>query len=245
MAGMEQQGITAVTGASRGIGAAVALRLARDGHDVLVGYGADADGAAAVADGVRRLGRRAVCAPVEVTDAGALDSFFAASAELGPLTGAVVNAGAVRAVGPLVELDPEDLRRDVEVNLLGPVLTCRAAAPYLVRTAGALVLVGSAASTLGRPGTYVHYAAAKAGVAALSSGLAQELAPWGVRVNCVEPGIVDTAFHHDPDRPSRAGAETPAGRPGTADEIAGAVAWLLGADASYTTGATLRVAGGV
>jgi NAD(P)-dependent dehydrogenase (short-subunit alcohol dehydrogenase family) len=107
------------------------------------------------------------------------------------------------------------------------------------------VLIGSAASTLGSPGSYVHYAAAKAGVAALSVGLSKELAAQGIRVNCVEPGTVWTDFHQDPERPAKVAGSIPLGRAGEPNEIAGAVAWLLSTDAAYATGATLRIAGGL
>ncbi|WP_269801576.1 SDR family NAD(P)-dependent oxidoreductase [Desertihabitans aurantiacus] len=125
------------------------------------------------------------------------------------------------------------------------MLTCRAAAPRLQEAHGSIVLLGSAATTSGSPGTYVHYAAAKAGVATLTVGLSKELAPSGVRVNCVEPGTIWTDFHLDPDRPTKVASSIPLGRAGQPEEIAGAVAWLLSDDASYTTGTVLRVAGGL
>jgi len=241
----DRMSVTAVTGGSRGIGAALSERLASEGHHILIGYQSDREAADAVADRVRSLGRNAVAAAVDVTDPESLDRFFEAGATLGALTGVVAAAGAVRAVGRLAELDPGEIARDLEVNLLGAVLTCRAAISQLERTRGCLVLLGSAASTLGSPGTYVHYAAAKAGTAALSVGLSKELAPLGIRVNCVEPGTVWTDFHLDPQRPAKVARSVPLGRAGEPKEIAGAIAWLLSEDAAYTTGATLRVAGGL
>jgi NAD(P)-dependent dehydrogenase (short-subunit alcohol dehydrogenase family) len=237
--------VTAVTGGSRGIGAAVVRRLAADGHDVIIGYQTDERAATEVAAHVRGLGRSAVVAAVDVTDALSLDAFLREAQVLGQLTGVVAGAGAVRAVGALVDLDPADLRHDLDVNLLGAVLTSRAAVDHFGATGGSLVLIGSAASTLGSPGSYVHYAAAKAGVAALSVGLSKELAAQRIRVNCVEPGTVWTDFHQDPQRPAKVAPSIPMGRAGEPSEIAGAVAWLLSSDASYTTGATLRVAGGL
>ncbi len=112
---------------------------------------------------------------------------------------------------------------------------------------GAVVNISSAAATLGSPGDYVHYAATKAATDALTIGLAKELGPDGIRVNAVAPGIIDTEMHAamgDPDRPAKAAAGIPLGRPGEPSEIAAAVAWLLSADASYTTGTVLRVSGG-
>ncbi|WP_394253724.1 SDR family NAD(P)-dependent oxidoreductase [Arthrobacter pityocampae] len=234
-----------MTGGSGGIGAAVVDRLAADGHDVVIGYRSNRAAAEKAARRVQARGRSAVIAAVDVTDPTSLDDFFRAGQVLGQLTGVVAAAGAVRAVGPLVVLAAADIQRDLEVNLLGAVLTSRAAIGHLTVTRGSLVLVGSAASTLGSPGTYVHYAAAKAGVAALSVGLSKELAPQGVRVNCVEPGTVWTDFHQDPQRPAKVAGAIPLGRAGLPEEIAGAVAWLVSPDAAYTTGAVLRVVGGL
>jgi glucose 1-dehydrogenase len=112
---------------------------------------------------------------------------------------------------------------------------------------GAVVTISSSSTATGSPHEYVHYAAAKAGVEALTLGLARELARDGVRVNCVAPGLVDTGIHADagdPGRPERMAPQIPLGRAAEADEIAAAVAWLLGPEASYVTGATLRVSGG-
>lgn len=238
--------VTAITGASRGLGRAFALRLARDGHRIAVGYHHDADAAADVVDELARSGADAAALRVDVTDASSLEAFLAAAAhELGPVTGVVANAGAVRSVGPLVEHSPDDLRRDLEVNLLGPVLTARAAVPHLAATGGSLVLVGSGVARLGGAGRYVHYAAAKAGVAALATGLSKELAPLGIRVNCVEPGTIHTGFHPEPDRADVVGSTVPLGRSGQPEDVAGAVAYLLGAESSYTTGAVIRVSGGL
>lgn len=136
----------------------------------------------------------------------------------------------------------------VEVNLLGYLLCCRRAARDMAEGGGgAIVNVSSAAATLGSPGDYVHYAATKAAVDALTVGLSKELGPDGIRVNAVAPGIIETGMHAamgDADRPARAAAGIPLGRPGQPEEVAGAIAWLMSGDASYTTGAILRVSGG-
>jgi glucose 1-dehydrogenase len=112
---------------------------------------------------------------------------------------------------------------------------------------GVIVNVSSGAATLGSPGEFVHYAASKAAVDTITVGLAKELGPDGIRVNAVAPGAVDTDLHAtmgDPERGRRIGAGVPLGRAAQAEEIAAAIAWLMSADASYTTGAVLRVAGG-
>lgn len=238
------ENVTAITGGSRGIGAAVARRLAADGRPVLIGYRRDREAATSVAAEIVGGGGVASIASVDVTDATSLAAFFDTAATMGPVAGVVASAGAVRAVGDLRDQDAADLRNDIDVNLLGAVLTAQAAIIHLEKTRGSLVFIGSAAATLGSPNTYVHYAAAKAGVSALSLGLSKEFAPLGVRVNCVEPGIIRTDFHRDPDRPDKLAGTIPLGRPGDATEVTGAVSWLLSEDASYVTGATIRVAGG-
>jgi NAD(P)-dependent dehydrogenase (short-subunit alcohol dehydrogenase family) len=237
--------LTVITGASRGIGRAIALRLAQERHVVALGYATDRDAADAVAAQIRDMGGTAIVARVDVTHEGSIETFVEGVSKHGAITGVVANAGAVRAIGKLVDANPADIRRDLDLNLLGTILTCRAAIPHLERTQGSIVTISSAAARLGSPHTYVHYAAAKAGVEALTVGLARELGPQGIRVNCVAPGTVVTDFHHDPSRPERVGATVPLGRPGQPEEIAGAVAWLLSADASYATGTTIGIDGGL
>ena len=240
----ESTPFTLVTGGGRGIGRAISLRLAREGHRVAVGYTHDHHSAAAAVEVITGAGGDAYTVQVDVADEASIAACFDATAEHGSLTGVVANAGAVRGVGRLADLDAADIRHDLDVNLLGAVLTCREATRRLA-PGGSMVLISSAAATLGSPGTYVHYAAAKAGVEALTVGLSKELAADGIRVNAVAPGTVRTDFHLDPERPDKVAASIPLGRPGEPDEVAGAVSWLLSPDAAYTTGATLRVAGGL
>ncbi|MFD9492419.1 SDR family NAD(P)-dependent oxidoreductase [Streptomyces sp. NPDC060005] len=238
---------TVVTGGSRGIGAAVCRRLAEDGHDVVIGYRSDAAAAETVAEEVRAAGRRCLTVAVDTSDAGAVDRLFdAAAAELGPVTGLVNNAGISGPNGRLADADPAGMRQALEVNVLGYLLCARRAVREMTAAGGgAIVNISSAAATLGSPGQYVHYAAAKAAVDALTIGLSKEVAADGIRVNCVAPGTVWTDFHEDPDRPAHVAPTVPLGRAGHPDEISGAVSWLLSPDASYTTGAVLRVAGGL
>ncbi|MEU8300523.1 SDR family oxidoreductase [Micromonospora sp. NPDC048909] len=239
--------VTVITGGSRGIGAATARRLARAGHDIAFGYRRDHDAAAAVLADVRAAGRRGLALPADTTDPDQVAALFDAAADLGQLTGLVNNAGITSPIGPFVDLDPDDLRRVVDVNLIGYV-RCAQHAARRMQTGAAIVNVSSAAATLGSPGEYVHYAAVKAATDTLTIGLAKELAPRGIRVNAVAPGIIRTDIHAVsgvPDRADSAAGRVPLGRAGEADEVAGAIAWLLGPDASYTTGAVLRVAGGL
>ncbi|CAM5389699.1 MULTISPECIES: SDR family NAD(P)-dependent oxidoreductase [Streptomyces] len=244
-AGTTRQPLTVVTGGSRGIGAAVCARLAADGHDLVVGYRSDRAAAESVAERVRAAGRRALAVAVDTADAASVDALFDEAATLGPVTGLVNNAGTSGPVGRLADADPAGISRALDVNLLGYLLCARRAVRDLSASGGgALVNISSAAATLGSPGEYVHYAAAKAGVDTLTVGLAKEVADEGIRVNCVAPGVIWTGFHADPERPAKQGPGIPLGRAGQPEEIAGAVSWLLSPDASYTTGAVLRVAGG-
>ncbi|MFG3496926.1 SDR family NAD(P)-dependent oxidoreductase [Streptomyces sp. NPDC047928] len=241
--------VTIVTGGSRGIGAATCVRLAREGHDLVLGYVRDEAAADRTADAVRAAGAR--CATVRADTSAEADVerlFDRAASEFGRVTGLVNNAGVTGPLGRLADARTEVLRRVLDVNVLGYLLCCRRAARDMAaHGSGAIVNVSSAAATLGSPGEYVHYAASKAATDALTVGLAKELGPDGIRVNAVAPGTVKTDMHAamgDPDRPAKVAARTPLGRAGEPEEIAAAVAWLLSPDASYTTGTVLRVSGG-
>ncbi|MFI5859055.1 SDR family oxidoreductase [Streptomyces parvulus] len=241
--------ITVVTGGSRGIGAATCLRLAADGHDLAVGYARDAAAADAVVAGVREAGGRAVAVRADTSVEADVEHLFDVAEErLGPVTGLVNNAAVTGPLGRLADSATADLRRVLDVNLLGVLLCARRAARLMTaRGSGVIVNVSSGAATLGSPGEYVHYAAAKAGVDTLTLGLAKELGPDGVRVNAVAPGVIDTGMHAAagaPDRARTMGAAVPMGRAGRAEEIAAAISWLMSPEASYTTGTVLRVAGG-
>lgn len=245
--------VTVVTGGGRGIGAAVAVRLARAGHRVAIGYERAREDAERTAEAVRAAGAACVTVQGDTSTEDGVEAVFDAARRLGPVTGLVNNAGITGPLGRFADTDPAVLRRVVDVNVVGALLCARRAAREMSTRyggrGGAIVNISSGAATTGSPGEYVHYAASKAAVDAMTVGLSKELGPEGVRVNSVQPGAVLTGIHAamgDPDRPWRVAAErVPMGRPGEVGEIAGAVAWLLSPDASYTTGAVLRVAGGL
>ncbi|HEY7100987.1 MAG TPA: SDR family oxidoreductase [Mycobacteriales bacterium] len=244
--------LTIVTGGGRGIGAATALHLARAGHDVVVNYRRRSDEADRVVAAARQAGVRAVAVAADVVDPSDVDRLFAAAAELGAVTGLVNSAGLTKHIGDLADTPVEIIREVIDVNLFGSILCARKAAQVMSTRrggqGGAIVNISSAAGTTGSPHEYVQYAAAKAGIDILTLGLSKELAGDGIRVNAVAPGIVRTEIHADagaPDRPDRAAGRIPLGRPGEPEEIAPAIAFLLRAESSYTTGAVLRVAGGL
>jgi NAD(P)-dependent dehydrogenase (short-subunit alcohol dehydrogenase family) len=238
--------LTVITGGGRGIGAATALRLAAEGHDLVLGFATDSAAAETTAAAVRDRGVRCRVVLADVADPDQVDALFDAAANEGQITGLVNNAGSTLHLGDLADTPVDVLRRVVEVNLIGAILVARRAVRDMVE-GGAIVNVSSAAATLGSPHEYVHYAAAKAGVDALTHGLAQEVAPRGIRVNGVAPGIVRTRIHAaagDADRLERVAPGVPMRRVGEPWEVAEAIAWLLGDSCPYATGATLRVAGG-
>ena len=238
--------LTVITGGTRGIGAATARRLARDGHDLVLGYRSDDDAAKRTADDVRGLGVRCEVHRADLTDPAEVDDLFDEAAALGTLTGVVNNAGATLHLGDLAETPVDVIKQVVDLNLTAAVYVARRAVRDL-GPGGAIVNVSSGAATLGSPHEYVHYAAAKAGVDALTHGLAQEVAARGIRVNGVAPGIIRTAIHAaagDSGRLERVGPQVPMGRAGEPDEVAEAIAWLLSDACPYATGTTLRVAGG-
>ncbi len=243
--------LTLVTGGTRGIGAATALRLAAEGHDLVLAHVADEGAAETTRRAVEELGARCLIVRGDVSTEVGVDDLFARAQAFGRLTGVVNNAGATLHLGPLAETPPDVVRRTVDLNLTGALLVARAAVRAMSTTydgeGGVLVNVSSGAATLGSPGEYVQYAAAKAGVDAMTLGLAQEVAGGGVRVVGVAPGLVDTRIHldaGDAGRPARMAPSIPLARAAEPEEIANAIIWLLGDQASYVTGTTLRVAGG-
>lgn len=234
---------TLITGGTRGIGAAIAHRLAADGHSLVLGYLSDASSAAATRDEVRALGVSCEIVGADITTDAGIAALFEAA---GPITGVVNNAGATYRYAPLVETPPEEIRRTYDVNLVGPTLVARAAVSALAE-GGVIVNISSGAATLGSPGEYVHYAAAKAGIDTLTKGLGLEVAQRGIRVVAVAPGLTETDMHAttgDPGRIERMAPQIPIGRASSPDEVAEAVVWLMSDKASYVTATTLRVAGG-
>ncbi len=237
-----------VTGGSRGIGAAISRCAARDGWDVCVNYIAQAERAQEVVEAIRAVGRRAIAVAGDVSrEQDALRLFTACEEALGPPMGLVNNAGIIVGYGRLDCLRDDDLRRTFAVNAISYFLCAREAVKRMSTlhggSGGVIVNVSSRAAAMGMPGEYVHYAASKGAVNALTRGLALEVAAEGIRVASVSPGLIDTEIQV-PERFARLAPTTPMRRAGTADEVAEAVVWLLSDKASYVTGADLAVTGG-
>lgn len=248
---MSQHPLVLVTGGSRGIGAAVCRKAAAQGYDLIVNYRSDQSAAEAVAADCQAHGVRAEIVQGDTGTEDGVAAIFAAVDRLGPLHGLVNNAGVVDVTARVDEFDRTRLDRMFAVNVIGKI-RCATEAVKRMSTkhggqGGVIVNLSSIAAVLGAPGQYVDYAAAKGAVDTFTLGLAREVATEGVRVNAIRPGIIDTEIHASGGLPNRTrdlAPIVPMQRPGTADEVADSVLYLLSPQASYVTGAILNVSGG-
>jgi NAD(P)-dependent dehydrogenase (short-subunit alcohol dehydrogenase family) len=237
-----------VTGASRGIGAAVARLAAARGYAVAVNYSRDREGAEAVVRGLAR----AAAIPADIGDQAQVRNLFAtAERELGPIRALVNNAGITGGFARVDSIDAHTASEVLRINVLGTMLCCGEAVRRMSTrhggSGGAIVNISSLVARTGGAGEWVHYAASKGAVDSFTIGLAREVAQEGIRVNAVAPGLIDTSLHAAagaPDRVARMAPAIPMGRGGTPEEVAEAVLWLLSSAASYVTGAILEAGGG-
>jgi 3-oxoacyl-[acyl-carrier protein] reductase len=238
-----------VTGASSGIGAATAETLAGLGARVAIGYNRNAKGAEATRDRIIAAGRTAVALQADVRHSGEVQRLVErAISELGTLDILVNNAGSLVARRGIRDVSEEHLDEILALNLKSAVLASQAVAPSMIELRrGAIInVVSIAGHTGGGPGAGV-YASAKAALTAYTKSLAKELAPHGVRVNAVSPGVIDTPFHEvfsTPEMMRNFIGTIPLGRVGTAQECANVIAFLASDAAAYIVGETIDVNGG-
>jgi NAD(P)-dependent dehydrogenase (short-subunit alcohol dehydrogenase family) len=241
-----------VTGSGRGIGAATALVAAQKGYAVCVNYLNQRESAEEVASAIREVGGKALAIQADVSDELAVHMMFdMATEQLGPITALVNNAGITGKIGRLADLETANLRRLLDINVLGTIICAREAvrrmSTALGGNGGGIVNISSRAAQHGSPTEFVHYAASKAAVESFTFGLASEVAGEGIRVNCVSAGLIDTEIHAaagDAERVQRYASRIPLQRAGRPEEVAAAILWLLSAEASYCTGSILAVSGG-
>ncbi|MEM0963880.1 MAG: 3-oxoacyl-ACP reductase family protein [Bacteroidota bacterium] len=239
--------VALVTGGSRGIGAATAKRLARDGATVALTYNSSPDAAQAVVDEITSAGGTAQAYPSNASDPSAVAGTVRQVAEDHGGLDILVNNAGVYVTGPVHELTDADYDANLNINFRGTFSAVRAAVPIL-RDNGRIVNIGSIVGTTGMPG-HALYGASKAAVANLSAAVAKEVAGRGITVNTVHPGPIDTDMNPaDAEKNPSADYQrsaTPLGRYGRADEIASAIAFLVSSEAGFITGAALPVDGGM
>ncbi|QNQ53617.1 SDR family oxidoreductase [Serratia liquefaciens] len=244
--------VVLVTGASRGIGRATALLLARQGYVVGVNYLKDEAAAAQVVAEIEAMGGRALALRADVADENQVVAMFnALDVGLGPISALVNNAGILFQQTGIEQLTAERINKVLSTNVTGYFLCCRETVKRMAQRhggqGGAIVNVSSAAARLGAPGEYIDYAASKGAVDTLTTGLALEVAAQGIRVNAVRPGLIYTEMHAsggEPGRVDRVKSSLPMQRGGTPEEVAEIIVWLLSDAASYVTGSFIEAAGG-
>lgn len=241
--------VVLVTGAGRGIGSVIAVTLAGRGYDVAVHYWDDPDNARRVADRVEQGGGRAVLLEGDLTQDGVPARVVDAAAEAFGRLDALVNNAGVTVLGTVLEIGQDAIDHSYRINFLAPYLCAQRAAQVMTKqgTAGAIVQITSVHQERATDRDSV-YGAMKAALARVTESMAYELAPYGIRVNAVAPGRIQTPEYKArmvPAQEDAISAAIPLGRSGSAEDVAEAVSWLLSGAASYVTGITLRVDGGL
>jgi len=249
---MRRREVLVITGAGRGIGAAIARLAATRGDGVCINYRRDETAAKALMHEIVDAGGQAIAVQADIGKQDEVQRLFDATVRhFGTVTGLVNNAGIVAPAARIDEMDVGRIANMFTTNVIGAFL-CAGEAVRRMSTrhggaGGGIVNITSRAAVLGSAGQYVDYAASKAALETMTIGLAREVALEGIRVNAVSPGLIDTDIHASggqPDRVQQLAPQIPMARGGTPEEVAQAVLWLLSDAASYVTGASLAVSGG-
>lgn len=241
--------VALITGASSGIGAATAVLFAELGARVAIGYHHNSEGAQSVLNEITAAGGHAIVCRADLSQPSGVDEMMKqVTRELGPVDILVNNAGSLVERLPLPKVTPENWDHVMDLNLKSAVLCSQAVAPSMIeRRSGAIINIGSIAAHNGGGLGAGPYAVAKAGLMVFTKSLAKELAPHGIRVNCVSPGVIDTPFHtvfSTPEMMANFVKNIPLGRVGAPAECANVIAFLASGAASYIVGETIEVNGG-
>lgn len=240
--------VAVVTGASKGIGAAIAKRLAADGANVVVNYSTSREGADKVVKEITKAGGKAIPVGASVSNANDIEALFEETRKTFGKIDILVNNAGVYGFAPIEQVTAEEYKRQYDTNVLGLLLTTKAALPHFPPEGGSVINISSVVTSLAPAGTSV-YSSTKGAVDTITKSLAKELGPRKIRVNAINPGLVITEGTHtagivDSDFERSAVASTPLGRAGQPDDIAPPVSFLASDDARWITGETIFVSGG-
>lgn len=249
---MTTKPVAIITGGSRGIGAATAIRFAREGYAICINYKSNTQAAQNTLDEVVKFGVPCITVKANVANEQEVSQLFSTvDAQLGTVSVLVNNVGILSAQSSIEGLTGQRINEILTTNVTSYFLCCREAVKRMAfkygGSGGAIVNVSSGAAKSGSPNEYIDYAASKGAVDTLTIGLSKEVAAEGIRVNCVRPGIIYTDIHADggePGRVDRIKSRLPMKRGGQPSEVAEAIYWFASEQASFSTGAFLDVAGG-
>jgi 3-oxoacyl-[acyl-carrier protein] reductase len=248
MAGKLEGKVAVVTGASKGIGAAIAVQLAREGAAVVVNYSSSKEAAEGVVAEIKGLGRKAIAVQASIASESDVKRLFAETKKAFGRVDILVNNAGIYEFVPLENVTAEHFHKLFDLNVLGLLLASREASKLFGPEGGSIVNISSLVSTLGVPSGSV-YSATKAAVDAVTRSLAKEFGPRKIRVNSINPGMVETeglkaAGMQESDFRKMVEAQTPLGRIGRPQDVAPAVVFLASPDADWITGETLFISGG-